>query len=55
MTARQMIESLQNLGEDNLDREVVMFDGPSYYTPYKVEILNDKDWSKYLQGKIMID
>ena len=54
MTARDLIQTLQNLGEDNLDREVIMFDGPSYCTPYKVEILS-QDWGKKLQGKIMID
>ena len=55
MTARELIKALQDLGEDNLDREVIMFDGPSYYTPYKVEIMKDKNWGKKLQGKIMID
>ena len=37
MTARELIKALQDLGEDNLDREICMFDGPSWYTPYKVE------------------
>lgn len=53
MTARQLIESLQNLGEENLDREIVMFDSASYYTPYKVEIM--EHWSNNLNGRILID
>lgn len=53
MTARQLIESLQKLGEENLDREIIMFDGPSFYTPYKVEIY--KSHKKILDGKILID
>jgi hypothetical protein len=53
MTARELIKALQDLGEENLDREIIMFDGPSHYTPYKVEIL---DWQlSHLQGKILID
>ena len=54
MTARDLIQALQNLGKDNLDREVIMFDSPAWYTPYKIEILG-KDWGERLQGKIMID
>jgi hypothetical protein len=54
MTARELIKALQDLGEENLDREIIMFDGPNYYTPYKVEIL-DEQWSKKLVGKILID
>lgn len=52
MTARELIKALQDLGEENLDKDIIMFDGPSYYTPYKVEIL--KHWGQ-LSGKIMID
>ena len=55
MTARELIKVLQDLGEDNLDKEVIMFDGSSWYTPYKVEIMKDKNWGKNLQGCIMID
>ena len=33
-----MIKALQDLGEENLDREIVMLDGPICYTPYKVEV-----------------
>lgn len=53
MTARELIQTLQNLGEENLDRDIVIFDGPSYATPYKVEILEGQ--FSHLQGKILID
>lgn len=43
MTSRELIKALQDLGEDNLDKQVIMFDCPAWYTPYKIEIL-DKDW-----------
>ena len=55
MTARELIKALQDLGEENLDRNIVMFDGPSFYSPYKVKILEDKAWGNRLIGKIMID
>lgn len=54
MTARELIKALQDLGEENLDKQVIMFDGPTYYTPYKVEVMTDKNWDK-LKDKIMID
>ena len=54
MTARELIKALQDLGEENLDKQVIMFDGPTYYTPYKVDITNDPTWGN-LRGKIMID
>ena len=54
MTARELIKALQDLGEENLDEQVIMFDGPSFYTPYKVEVMTDKNWGK-LKDKIMID
>jgi len=53
MTGRELIKALQDLGEKNLDREIVMFDGPSSYTPYKVEILEDN--FPRLKGNILID
>lgn len=35
------------------DREVVMFDGPAYFTPYRVFVC---DWeSKDLKGKVIVD
>ena len=58
MTARELLKAFQELakghGDEALDKEVIMFDGPSWYTPYKIEILG-KDWGERLQGKIMID
>lgn len=53
MTAKELIQALQNLGEENLDRDIVFFDGPNYFTPYKVEILDGQ--FSHLQGKILID
>lgn len=53
MTGNQLIQSLQNLGEENLEREIIMMDGPSSYTPYKVEVL-DESWGRNA-GKIIID
>lgn len=54
MTGRELIKALQDLGDKNLDKEIVMFDGSSYYTPYKVEVLKDKSWGCQY-GKILID
>lgn len=55
MTARELITQLQSLGESNIDREVVMVDGPAFFTPYRVKILEEDSWSKYTKGKILID
>ena len=55
MTVEQLIKRLQNLGEENLDREVIIFDCASYFTPYKVEVLKDSYWRKELVGKVIID
>jgi len=56
MTAKELIKILQELGEENLDREVIMFDCSWYYTPYKVEILRNKEGrDRNLNGKILID
>lgn len=55
MTGRGLIKALQDLGEENLDREIIMFDGPSYYTPYRIEVLQDNKLGKNTQGKIIID
>ena len=54
MTARELIKALQDLGEDNLDREIVMFDSFARYTPYRVEILYGNNWGN-AKGKIIID
>lgn len=53
MTAKELIKALQDLGEENQDRQIILFDGPSYFTPYKVEILDGQ--FSHLQGKILID
>ena len=53
MTARELIKALQDLGEENLDRDIVMFDGPSWCTPTNVAILGRK-WGRQA-GKITID
>ena len=53
MTARQLIKSLKDLGEENLDRNVIMMDGASIYTPYKVDVLDDTFGR--LEGNILID
>lgn len=53
MTARELIKALQDLGKENQNKQVVMFDGPSYYTPYKVEVLDEQ--FSHLQDMILID
>ena len=53
MTAREMIKALQDLGDENLGKEIIMFDGPSYFTPCKVKILDGQ--FSHLQGKILMD
>lgn len=53
MTARELIKALQDLGE--LDKEIVIFDGPSYFTPSRIMILKGKCYNKELQGTILID
>ena len=54
MTARELIKALQDLGEENLDRECITFDGPAYGIVSRVKILEPK-WSERLRGKIWID
>ena len=54
MTAREMIKALQGLGKENLDSKVIMFDGPSFFTPCTVEILSHSRWGEKT-GLIMID
>ena len=53
MTARELITKLQELGDENLNRTVIVMDGPSSYTPYKVMVLDDS-WGR-LEGNILID
>lgn len=54
MTGKELIKELQKLSESELNRDVIVFDGPAYATVSRVEILSNK-WSKNLQGKIWID
>ena len=50
MTVAELIAKLQEMPQD---KEVIMFDGPSQYTPYKVEVA---DWGgKNIEGKVIID
>ena len=53
MTVRELIHQAQNLGEENLDKEVIMFDGPSYYTPYKLALIGES-WPRF-KDKVLID
>ncbi len=53
MTAKELIEALQDLGEENLDRKVITFDGPNYSLLNKVELLDDS-WGR-LKGRIALD
>ena len=54
MTGKELLEALQKFSEEDLNRDIIMFDGPSYFTPTRVIITNDT-WSKKLRGKLMID
>ena len=53
MTTAELIKELEKMPQE---QTVIMFDGPSYYTPSKVYIC---DWgekkSKRLNGKVIID
>lgn len=50
MKVKELIAELEKMPQD---KEVVMFDGPSYYTPSKVCICEWDD--KKLNGKVIID
>ena len=49
MTVSELIKELEKMPQD---KEVIMFDGPSYYTPCKVSVC---DWKDKLNGKVIID
>lgn len=49
MTVAELIAELQKMPQD---RDVVMFDGPAYYTPYRVCVC---DWKGDMNGKVIID
>ena len=53
MTARELINRLQALGEENLDSNIVMFDGPAWYTPSRIDVLDES--FKNHKGEILID
>lgn len=53
MTVRELIQQAQELGEENLDKDVIMFDGPSWYTPTKI-VLMGESWPRF-KGKVLID
>lgn len=50
MTVSELIKELEKMPQE---KEVIMFDGPAYYTPSKVYIC---DWgAKKFNGKVVID
>ena len=49
MKVKELIEELQ---KQDPERDVIMFDGPSYYTPSKIYVWESKG---SLQGKVIID
>ena len=50
MTVNELIAALQQMPQDS---EVVMFDGPSYFTPCKVYVAG---WGgKEIKGNVVID
>lgn len=54
MTGRELINILQALSEEDLARDIIIFDGPAYITPCRVLVMGEK-WGKKLQGKLLID
>ena len=46
MTARELIKALQDLGEENLDLEVCIYDEYRYVNIDDVEILTEKNWDE---------
>lgn len=50
MTVAELIKELEKMPQN---KEVIMFDGPSYYTPSKVYICKWDD--KKFNGKVIID
>ena len=50
MTVAELIKELEKMPQD---KEVIMFDGPSYYTPSKVYICDCAN--KKFNGKVVID
>jgi hypothetical protein len=54
MTGREMIKALQELGSENLDRDIVISEGSKYWTPYTVKVLKSKIYGEQ-RGNILID
>lgn len=50
MTVSELIKELEKMPQE---KEVIMFDGPAYYTPSKVYICDWKE--KRFNGKVVID
>ena len=58
MTAKEMIKALQDLGKENLDKELVIREvaiaaDPKFWTPYRVKILNSNIFGEQ-RGNIII-
>ena len=54
MTAKELIKELQKFSESDQNREIIIFDGPAYSTISRIEILDEK-WYSRLKGKICLD
>ena len=54
MTARELIKALQDLGEENLDKDCITFDGPAFGIVSRIKVLEDT-WSERLRGNVLID
>ena len=44
MTAKELIEKLQNLGKENLDLDVLIYDEYRYVFAEKVSLQTEKNW-----------
>lgn len=51
MKVKELKEILEKMPDD---KEVIIFDGPSFYTPSKVYVCKWTN-SSYLNGKVIID
>ncbi len=47
MTARELIEKLQSFGEENLDKEVLIYDEYRYVNIDDVKIIEERDYYDY--------
>lgn len=53
MTVRELIHQAEALGDEHFDKEVIMFDGPSYFTPTKMVVLGES-WPRF-KDKVLLD